>query len=91
MPKTKRPPARIANVPQQQRDLLTLLERLLERSAFGSIGEPEAVTRARRVSTQCAAEFLGLSNDAFMQTYPHLVEKVSRRLNGVRVGRLLDL
>jgi hypothetical protein len=54
-------------------------------------GEPEWLSRKRRVSIPYAAGLRGLSVDTFRRRHSNLIEKLSDRRDGVELGKVLDL
>jgi hypothetical protein len=54
-------------------------------------GEPTWLTRERRVPVPYAANLRGISEDAFRRNYPSLIEDISERRQGVKLGSVLDL
>jgi hypothetical protein len=49
-----------------------------------------ALELASYKSTKEAAHIKNLSEDTFLRTYSHIIEKLSPRRNGVQLGKLLN-
>jgi hypothetical protein len=54
-------------------------------------GEPEWITRKRKVPVPYAANLAGMSEDTFRREHPELILQLSERRQGAELGKVLDL